>query len=490
MRLIRALPPRQAATIKEVAKTEKLTLLAPWQGVGPSPEVDMQPTVFIGRDTRTSSPHLNALCIEGIKAMGAVAVDIGMVTTPQLHHVVYSHNRGEGKWASVDGYFDKLAEAYQLLANDGQPPDTIDKARKDRLAARGPLYIDCANGVGALQLEPLQAKLQGWLAMELFNTGPVEQLNAGCGAEHVQKKRLPPALPVGKHGMKRIASFDGDADRVVYFYLKDDSLASFELVDGDKIAVLAADFIGEQLQIAGITDVKLGIVQTAYANGGAHDYVLSRGIECPYAKTGVKFCHHVALQYDIGIYFEANGHGTAIFKDHVVEKLKHRAESIAAGKEGPTRAAYLALQRLIATAQLFNQAVGDSTADALFVEAVLAIRGWGIADWAAMYKEKPSRQTKVLVKDRLVVRPIPDETRLIDTDGDQSAQLQGKVDALAAKVPGGRAFCRPSGTEDVVRVYAEADSMEDADKLAGDVAIAIYETVDGVGDKPVSPCVG
>jgi phosphomannomutase len=26
--------------------------------------------------------------------------------------------------------------------------------------------------------------------------------------------------------------------------------------------------------------------------------------------TGVKYLHHKALDYDIGVYFEANGHGT------------------------------------------------------------------------------------------------------------------------------------------------------------------------------------
>ena len=28
------------------------------------------------------------------------------------------------------------------------------------------------------------------------------------------------------------------------------------------------------------------------------------------AKTGVKHLHHKALEFDIGVYFEANGHGT------------------------------------------------------------------------------------------------------------------------------------------------------------------------------------
>lgn len=30
-------------------------------------------------------------------------------------------------------------------------------------------------------------------------------------------------------------------------------------------------------------------------------------------KTGVKHLHHKAAEYDIGVYFEANGHGTVSF---------------------------------------------------------------------------------------------------------------------------------------------------------------------------------
>lgn len=31
--------------------------------------------------------------------------------------------------------------------------------------------------------------------------------------------------------------------------------------------------------------------------------------------TGVKHLHHKALEYDVGVYFEANGHGTIVFSD-------------------------------------------------------------------------------------------------------------------------------------------------------------------------------
>lgn len=37
--------------------------------------------------------------------------------------------------------------------------------------------------------------------------------------------------------------------------------------------------------------------------------------------TGVKHLHHKAVEYDIGIYFEANGHGTVIFSDLASKRI-------------------------------------------------------------------------------------------------------------------------------------------------------------------------
>ena len=41
----------------------------------------------------------------------------------------------------------------------------------------------------------------------------------------------------------------------------------------------------------------------------------------------------------------------------------------------------------------------------------------------------------------------------------------------------GRCFIRPSGTEDVVRVYAEAKSKKSASALAGAAAVIINECI-------------
>ena len=41
---------------------------------------------------------------------------------------------------------------------------------------------------------------------------------------------------------------------------------------------------------------------------------------------------------------------------------------------------------------------------------------------------------------------------------------------------------RPSGTEDVVRVYAESDTQSNTDRLAYEVGVKVHEMAGGVGD--------
>lgn len=65
-----------------------------------------------------------------------------------------------------------------------------------KLSVLQPLYVDCANGVGAQKLETLQRQVPS-LRLELCNTGD-GILNGGCGADAVQKGREgKPCLPLG-----------------------------------------------------------------------------------------------------------------------------------------------------------------------------------------------------------------------------------------------------------------------------------------------------
>ena len=134
---------------------------------------------------------------------------------------------------------------------------------------------------------------------------------------------------------------DGDADRLVYFSVPPESNAQIDLVDGDKILSLFAVFIREQLSLLNEKeDIKnshkasLGIVQTAYANGASTNYLKHLGLEVNLTPTGVKYLHEKAAEFDIGIYFEANGHGTILFSEFFIEWLEVRSNKLSSGSKG------------------------------------------------------------------------------------------------------------------------------------------------------------
>ena len=96
-----------------------------------------------------------------------------------------------------------------------------------------------------------------------------------CGADHVKVQQKPPLnLPIeGKSSSPRkYCSLDGDADRIVYYYLDNDQ--KFRLLDGDKIASIAATHLKELVQNANLSEqIRLSIVQTAYANGSSTHFI-------------------------------------------------------------------------------------------------------------------------------------------------------------------------------------------------------------------------
>jgi hypothetical protein len=56
----------------------------------------------------------------------------------------------------------------------------------------------------------------------------------------------------------------------MYYYIDTDGVV--RLLDGDKIASLSAMFIMDLVKAAGI-ELKVGVVQTAYANGNSTSYL-------------------------------------------------------------------------------------------------------------------------------------------------------------------------------------------------------------------------
>lgn len=247
-------------------------------------------------------------------------------------------------------------------------------------------------------------------------------------------------------------------------YYFNDKDGKFNLLDGDRIATLAASFIGDLSRHAGLGEqLKVGVVQTAYANGASTKYITS-GLNLPVVctPTGVKHLHHAALRFDVGVYFEANGHGTIVFSPAALKTIeKHEPQS---------PAQHEALETLQALTDLINQTVGDALSDLLLVEVILAHKKWGPAEWLHTYNDLPNRLVRVEVKDRNIFKAVDAERKL-----ESPAGIQDEIDKLVGKYKQGRSFARASGTEDAVRVYAEAETRTEADDLAQKVASLVKQ---------------
>ncbi|KAG9233105.1 N-acetylglucosamine-phosphate mutase-like protein [Amylocarpus encephaloides] len=418
--------------------------------------------VIYARDTRESGPKLVTSLVDALKATGISYTDFKILTTPQLHYLTRCVNT-EGTLEpygdiSERGYYEKLATAFVEVM----------KGRK----TKGPITVDCANGVGGPKVAEFlkvlkevgqQAKAEVDLKVRIVNDDVLkaEALNHDCGADFVKtRQRAPPSSKAGPN--ERCCSYDGDADRIVYYFV--DPQQGFRLLDGDRIATLAASFIGDLAREAGIAEeLNIGVVQTAYANGASTKYI-QRALRLPVVctPTGVKHLHHAATQFDVGIYFEANGHGTVVFSQQATATFKNNLKN----PESPAQQS--ALTTLKALTDLINQTVGDALSDMLLVETILAHRSWTPKEWDSTYTDLPNRLVRVEVADRNIFKTIDAERKLISPQG-----TQAQIDALVSKFKEGRSFARASGTEDAVRVYAEATTRSEADDLANKVATVV-----------------
>ncbi|KAG9205021.1 Phosphoacetylglucosamine Mutase [Epicoccum nigrum] len=408
--------------------------------------------VVVARDTRASGARLLGCLQDGLAAAGAEVKEYGFLTTPQLHYMVRCLNTEGTKDAygtpTEKGYYEKFGAAFKTALRGKKPS--------------GSLTVDGANGVGGPKLKELikylPSKEEGGLEIFVINDNVIkpESLNVDCGADYVKtNQRAPPSSKAGPGD--RCASLDGDADRVVYYFKDEQNV--FRLLDGDRIATLVASFLGDLVRQSGLAEsIKIGVVQTAYANGAATNYVeqnLKLKVDC--TPTGVKYLHHAAEKLDIGVYFEANGHGTVIFSHDTLDTIEKYEPRNPAEKE--------AKEVLQACINLINQSVGDALSDFLLVEVVLAHKHWGPQEWLSTYTDLPNRLLKVLVNDRTIFKTTDAERKLTSPEG-----VQAQIDKEVQKVRQGRSFARASGTEDAVRVYAEAATKAEAEDLARKVS--------------------
>ncbi|KRY55926.1 Phosphoacetylglucosamine mutase [Trichinella britovi] len=305
--------------------------------------ISAEASVFCAHDNRESSTVLYNVLKSGVDVMSGKFILFGMLTTPQLHFIVRHGNcfKNYDPVFLENFYYEEVTKAFK----------NVNTSMQQSCKAYNPnVFIDCGNGVGGKAMRFFVENLKPLLNIILVNQSN-HHLNDKCGADFVKIEQQIPTVYDANLRItpgQRWASFDGDADRIVYFYL--DSKRVFHILDGDKIAVLMVSFVLDLIQ-KGNLRTSIGVVQTAFANGSSTRYIEDvLKIPVVITETGVKHLHREAKKFDIGIYFEANGHGTAN---------------------------------------------GDAMTNLLLAETILQHRDWNIEKWDEMFVDYPCRQLKI-----------------------------------------------------------------------------------------------
>ena len=137
---------------------------------------------------------------------------MGILTTPQLHWMVRSKNKGVK--ASESDYFMQLIGSFRLFSSHcpaafrlSRPTSVfndevlasnfirrmLELVPKDKIGGEEKLIVDGANGIGGVKLEQIKVELSG-LDIIVRNSGKEGEgiLNHMCGADFVQKERVTP----------------------------------------------------------------------------------------------------------------------------------------------------------------------------------------------------------------------------------------------------------------------------------------------------------
>ncbi|KAI4838422.1 phosphoacetylglucosamine mutase [Plasmodium brasilianum] len=388
------------------------------------------------------------------------------------------------------------------------------------------IYVDCSNGIASLKIDNFK-NIFTILKKQIIKINYIDNeksiLNFHCGAEYVYRKRKLPINASSDNVNTKFCTFDGDADRVLYFFIHDvfydypngngsiagssgiadsssDNPISTEkccgsniaILDGPKITCLLLKCIMKMLSQIDVSNISvlssnttkqldINIIHTSYVNSAFLKYInnikkyaneqmelfqyISINIIC--TKTGIKYLDKIAQKSSIGILFESNGHGT-IYTD--INKLNEWSRSLCIEKDK----SFIALKKYLL---FFNQTAGDAIIDFVAIELSLSFLNLTINQWDQFYDPLPSLYINIPCPRNILAEIIPHpehEKYLI-----QPLCLQREIDQVVREIDShlGRCFIRPSGTENLIRIYAEAQTAEKMNNILHKAKDIVYTYV-------------
>lgn len=406
------------------------------------------PLVFVGRDTRISGEMLEHALIAGLLSVGIRVYKLGVIATPGVAYLVRTEKASAGVMISAS-HNPALDNGIKFFGGDGFKLDDDRELEIEALldAAEDTLPRPSAQGLGTVMEYPeglrkyqeflvsTGVQLEGMhVVLDTANgaaSTSARQIFADLGAQLTVIGEKPDGLNINdgvgsthpEHLQEKVKevgaaiglAFDGDSDRLIAVD------ENGEIVDGDKIMYI----IGSYLSSKGLLE-KNTIVTTVMSNLGFHKALDAKGI-----------------QKEI----------TAVGDRYVVEEMRKSGYNLGGEQSG-----HVVIMDYNTT--------GDGQLTGVQLTKIMQETGKKLSELAAEVTIYPQKLVNIRVENSMKDKAM------------EVPAIREIIEKMEAEMVGnGRILVRPSGTEPLLRVMAEAPTHEEVDYYVDTIAAVVQAEI-------------
>ena len=406
------------------------------------------PLVFVGRDTRISGEMLEHALIAGLLSVGIRVYKLGVIATPGVAYLVRTEKASAGVMISAS-HNPALDNGIKFFGGDGFKLDDDRELEIEDLldAAEDTLPRPSAQGLGTVMEYPeglrkyqeflvsTGVQLEGMhVVLDTANgaaSTSARQIFADLGAQLTVIGENPDGLNINdgvgsthpEHLQEKVKevgaaiglAFDGDSDRLIAVD------ENGEIVDGDKIMYI----IGSYFSSKGLLE-KNTIVTTVMSNLGFHKALDAKGI-----------------QKEI----------TAVGDRYVVEEMRKSGYNLGGEQSG-----HVVIMDYNTT--------GDGQLTGVQLTKIMQETGKKLSELAAEVTIYPQKLVNIRVENSMKDKAM------------EVPAIREIIEKMEAEMAGnGRILVRPSGTEPLLRVMAEAPTHEEVDYYVDTIAAVVQAEI-------------
>ncbi len=406
------------------------------------------PLVFVGRDTRISGELLEHALIAGLLSVGIRVYKLGVIATPGVSYLVRTEKASAGVMISAS-HNPALDNGIKFFGGDGFKLDDDRELEIEALldATEDTLPRPSAHGLGTVMEYPeglrkyqeflvsTGVQLEGMhVVLDTANgaaSTSARQIFADLGAQLTVIGENPDGLNINdgvgsthpEHLQEKVKevgaaiglAFDGDSDRLIAVN------ENGEIVDGDKIMYI----IGSYLSSKGLLE-KNTIVTTVMSNLGFHKALDAKGI-----------------QKEI----------TAVGDRYVVEEMRKSGYNLGGEQSG-----HVVIMDYNTT--------GDGQLTGVQLTKIMQETGKKLSELAAEVTIYPQKLVNIRVENSMKDKAM------------EVPAIREIIEKMEAEMAGyGRILVRPSGTEPLLRVMAEAPTDQEVDYYVDTIAAVVQAEI-------------